>query len=234
MGTRTLMGAQTVLVAEDDRDVRDLLKHHFEHEGFTVAAVGDGHAALRYARGGADLLVLDITLPGVDGYDIVRTLRREERTIPIVVITGRCEEIDRVLGFELGADDYISKPFSPREVVARAKSILRRSGRAAPKPEPVLQFGRLEVDAAAREARVDGADVKLKPREFALLMELTANAGVALSRDWLLQRVWGYDFNGDERTIDVHVHRLRAKIEQRCGLPSMLRTVHGFGYKFVA
>ena len=227
------MGAQTVLVAEDDRDVRELLTHHFEREGFSVAAVGDGHAALRYARGGADLLVLDIALPGVDGYDVVRTLRREERSIPIVVITGRSEEIDRVLGFELGADDYISKPFSPREVVARAKSILRRTGRAVPRPEPVFKFGRLEIDAGAREARVDGTDVKLKPREFALLMELAGNAGVALSRDWLLQRVWGYDFNGDERTIDVHVHRLRAKIEQRYRLPSMLRTVHGFGYKFV-
>lgn len=227
------MGAQTVLVAEDDRDVRELLTHHFEREGFSVAAVGDGHAALRYARGGADLLVLDIALPGVDGYDVVRTLRREERSIPIVVITGRCEEIDRVVGFELGADDYIAKPFSPREVVARAKSILRRTGRPIPKPEPTLKFGRLEIDAGAREARVDGTDVKLKPREFALLMELAENAGIALSRDWLLQRVWGYDFNGDERTIDVHVHRLRAKIEQRWKLPSMLRTVHGFGYKFV-
>lgn len=227
------MAAQTVLVAEDDRDVRELLRHHFEREGFAVAAVGDGNAALRHARGGADLLVLDIALPGVDGYDVVRTLRREERSIPIVVITGRCEEIDRILGFELGADDYIAKPFSPREVVARAKSILRRTGHAIPKPERVLKFGRLEIDAGAREARVDGIDVKLKPREFTLLMELAANAGIALSRDWLLQRVWGYDFNGDERTIDVHVHRLRAKIEQRWRLPAMLRTVHGFGYKFV-
>jgi len=227
------MGAQTVLVAEDDRDIRELLTHHFEREGFAVAAVGDGHAALRYARSGADLLVLDIALPGVVGYDVVRTLRREERTIPIVVITARSEEIDRVLAFELGADDYISKPFSPREVVARVKSILRRTGRAVPNPARIMRFGRLEIDAGAREARVDGTDVKLKPREFALLMELAGNAGVALSRDWLLQRVWGYDFNGDERTIDVHVHRLRAKIEQVWKLPPMLRTVHGFGYKFV-
>lgn len=228
------MAAPTVLIAEDDRDVRELLTHHLEREGFAVVGVGDGHAALRYSRGAADLLVLDVALPGVDGYDVVRTLRREERSIPIVVITGRCDEIDRVIGFELGADDYIAKPFSPREVVARVKSILRRTGRAAPKPERLLKFGRLEIDAGAREARVDGIDVKLKPREFALLIELAGNAGVALSRDWLLQRVWGYDFNGDERTIDVHVHRLRAKIEERCGLPSMLRTVHGFGYKFVA
>jgi DNA-binding response OmpR family regulator len=225
--------AQTILVAEDDRAIRDLLAHHLEREGFAVVGVPDGHAALRRARGAADLLVLDVGIPGVNGYDVVRTLRREERDVPIVMLTARSDEIDRVLGFELGADDYICKPFSPREVVARIKSILRRSGRSVPQAAPVLRFGRLEIDPAAREARVDGTDVKLKPREFALLMELAGNAGVALSRDWLLQRVWGFDFNGDERTIDVHVHRLRAKIEEPWHLPPLVRTVHGFGYKFV-
>jgi len=233
MGTPSAMPAPTILIAEDDRATRELLAHHLEREGFGVISVGDGHAALRHARSAADLLLLDIGLPGVDGYDVMRTLRREERTIPIVVLTARTEEIDRVLGFELGADDYICKPFSPREIVARVKSIVRRNGRAVPKAEPVLQFGRLEIDARAREARVDGTDVKLKPREFALLMELASNPGVALSRDWLLQRVWGFDFGGDERTIDVHVHRLRAKIEEPWQLPPIVRTVHGFGYKFV-
>lgn len=227
------METSTIVVAEDDAAIRELLGHHFEREGFAVVGVSDGHAALRRARGAADLLLLDVGLPGVCGYDVVRTLRREERTVPIVILTARAEEIDRVLGFELGADDYICKPFSPREVVARAKSVLRRSGGAVPRSKPVLSFGRLEIDARAREARVDGVDVKLKPREFALLMELASNAGVALSRDWLLQRVWGFDFAGDERTIDVHVHRLRAKIEDPWQLPSLLRTVHGFGYKFV-
>lgn len=227
------MSTQTIVVAEDDAAIRELLAHHLECEGFAVLGVGDGHAALRRARGAADLLVLDVGLPGVNGYDVVRTLRREERSLPILLLTARADEIDRVLGFELGADDYIAKPFSPRETVARIKSILRRSGRAVPQPGPVLSFGRLEIDARAREARVDGTDVRLKPREFALLMELAGNAGVALSRDWLLQRVWGFDFSGDERTIDVHVHRLRAKIEEPWQLPPMLRTVHGFGYKFV-
>jgi DNA-binding response OmpR family regulator len=227
------MAAHTILVAEDDRAIRELLAHHLEREGFSVVGVPDGHAALRGARGAADLLVLDVALPGVDGYDVVRTLRREERTLPIVMVTARSEEIDRVLGFELGADDFVSKPFSPREVVVRIKSILRRAGRSIPPPGPILQFGRLEIDAGAREARVDGTDVRLKPREFALLLELAGNAGVALSRDWLLQRVWGFDFNGDERTIDVHVHRLRAKIEEPWRLPPLVRTVHGFGYKFV-
>jgi len=204
-----------------------------ERESFAVIGVADGHAALRRARGAADLLLLDVGLPGIDGYDVMRTLRREERNLPVVLLTARSEEIDRVLGFELGADDYICKPFSPREVVVRIKSLLRRSGRPVAQTGPVLRFDRLEIDAGAREARVDGTDVKLKPREFALLMELAGNAGVALSRDWLLQRVWGFDFNGDERTIDVHVHRLRAKIEEPWQLPPLLRTVHGFGYKFV-
>lgn len=227
------MAAQTILVAEDDAAVRELLTHHLEREGFAVVGASDGHAALRRARGAADLLVLDLGLPGVNGYDIARTLRREERHVPIVIVTARCDEIDRVLGFELGADDYVCKPFSARELVVRIKAILRRSGRPVPQSGPVLRFGRLEIDRGAREARVDGTDCKLKPREFALLMELAENAGVALSRDWLLQRVWGFDFNGDERTIDVHIHRLRDKIEAPWQLPPLVRTVHGFGYKFL-
>ncbi|HZY97316.1 MAG TPA: response regulator transcription factor [Candidatus Cybelea sp.] len=227
------MAAQTILVAEDDGAIRELLTHHLEREGFTVIGASDGHAALRRARGAADLIVLDVGLPGVNGYDIARTLRREERSVPIVMLTARSDEIDRVLGFELGADDYVCKPFSPREIVVRIKAILRRTGRPVPQSGAVLRFGRLEIDQAAREARVDGRDCKLKPREFALLIELADNAGVALSRDWLLQRVWGFDFNGDERTIDVHIHRLRAKIEEPWRLPPLVRTVHGFGYKFL-
>jgi DNA-binding response OmpR family regulator len=227
------MSLQTIVLAEDDGAIRDLLSCHLEREGFAVVSAPDGHAALRRARGAVDLLILDVGLPGVDGYDVARTLRREQRCVPIVMLTARTEEIDRVLGFELGADDYVCKPFSPREVVARVKAILRRSGKPVPAQGSLLRFGRLEIDESAREARVDGADVKLKPREFALLMELAANAGVALSRDWLLQKVWGFDFDGDERTIDVHVRRLRAKIEERWRLPALLATVHGFGYKFL-
>ncbi|MGC1381635.1 MAG: response regulator transcription factor [Candidatus Baltobacteraceae bacterium] len=226
------MPTQTILVAEDDPAIRELVTHHLEREGFAAVGVADGQAALRRARVAADLVVLDLGLPGVDGCDVARTLRREQRTIPIVMVTARSDEIDRVLGFELGADDYIAKPFSPRELVGRIKAILRRSGRAPAEAGSLLRFGRLEIDERAREARVDGTDVKLKPREFALLVELAGNAGVALSREWLLQRVWGFDFDGDERTIDVHVHRLRTKIEQRWRLPTLLRTVHGFGYKF--
>lgn len=227
------MPVPTIVVAEDDGAIRDLLAHHLEREGFSVIAVADGNAALRSARHAADLLILDVGLPGVDGFEIVRMLRREERAVPIVMLTARIDEIDRVVGFELGADDYVCKPFSPREVIARVRAVLRRGGRTLDAAPMSLQFGRLEIDEAAREARVDGSDVRLKPREFALLLELAANAGVALSRERLLERVWGFDFDGDERTVDVHVRRLRAKIEEEAGLPPMVQTIHGYGYKFV-
>jgi DNA-binding response OmpR family regulator len=150
----------------------------------------------------------------------------------VVLLTARIDEIDRVVGFELGADDYVCKPFSPREVIARVRAVLRRSGRTLEAAPASLQFGRLEIDEAAREARVDGNDVKLKPREFALLLELASNVGIALSRERLLERVWGFDFDGDARTVDVHVRRLRAKIEEEAGLPPIVQTIHGYGYKF--
>ncbi len=223
---------QTILVAEDDAGIRDLVTHHLEREGFAVVGVADGQAALRRARGIADLVVLDVGLPGIDGFDVARTLRRERHAVPIVMLTARTDEVDRVVGFELGADDYVCKPFSPRELVARVKAVLRRDGHADEHARATLTFGRLEIDERAREARVDGTDVRLKPREFALLMELASNHGVALSRERLLQKVWGFDFDGDERTVDVHVHRVRLKTECAWNLPQMVRTVHGFGYKF--
>lgn len=226
------MPVQTIVVAEDDGAIRDLVAHHLEREGFTVVGAGDGQTALRRARGLADLLILDIGLPGMDGYEVARALQREQRPPPIVMLTARTDEIDRVVGFELGVDDYVCKPFSPRELVARVKAILRRAGMPAAPPRPALRFGRLEIDERAREVRVDGADVRLKPREFALLLELASNPNVALSRERIIQKVWGFDFAGDERTVDVHVRRLRAKIEEPWDLPALVRTVHGFGYKF--
>ena len=226
------MAALKILVAEDDPSIRELLTHHLQREGFDVLAVSDGNTALRAARDRADVIILDIGLPGVDGFDVARTLRREHREIPIVMLTARTDEIDRIVGFELGADDYVTKPFSPREVVARVKAIVRRAGQPYDAQPHVLAFGRLEIDEAAREARVDGTDVKLKPREFALLLALASNPGVALSRRTLLEKVWGFDFDGDERTVDVHVRRVRYKIEEQWNLPPMLQTIHGFGYKF--
>ncbi len=231
-GTEPDMANIRVLVAEDDRAIRDLLVHHLERDGFTPVEAGDGISALRLCREGVELALLDVGLPGVDGFEIARTVRREGMLTPLVMITARADEVDRVVGFELGADDYVVKPFSPREVVARVRAILRRSGmRHDPLPQ-TLRFGRLEIDEAAREVRVDGRDVGLKPREYGLLLALAANPGVALSRDMLLERVWGYDFDGDERTVDVHVRRLRMKLEEQHRLDACLHTVHGFGYKF--
>ncbi len=222
-----------MLLAEDDVAIRDLLLHHLDREGFRVVAVGDGLAALRAARAIASIAILDVGLPGLDGFEVARTLRREGHDLPIMMLTARSDEVDRVVGFELGADDYVVKPFSPYEVVARVKAILRRIGRGTAEPMALLKFDRIEVDESAREVRVDGAPVRLKPREFALLLELARNPGVALSRDRLLERVWGYGFIGDPRTVDVHVHRLRLKLEDAFGLSPFLITIHGFGYKLV-
>jgi two-component system response regulator ResD len=221
-----------VIVAEDDRAIRELLVHHLERDGFSALEASDGPTALRVARDGVELIVLDVGLPGIDGFDIARTLRREGKTTPIVIVTARADEVDRVVGFELGADDYVVKPFSPREVVARVRAIIRRSGMKNDPTPLLLRFGRLEIDQAAREARIDGRDVGLKPREYELLVVLASNVGVALSRDTLLERIWGYDFDGDERTVDVHVRRLRMKLVEQNQLSACLHTVHGFGYKF--
>ncbi len=231
-GTTAGVPKLRVLVAEDDPAIRELVAHHFVREGLTVLEASDGNAALRIARDGVDAIVLDIGLPAIDGFDVVRTLRREGRTAPILVLTARSEEIDRIIGLELGADDYVTKPFSPRELVARLKAVLRRNGVTQEQTPTVLRFGRLEVDEAAREARVDDRSVALKPKEFALLLALASSPGFAFSRDALLARVWGYDFDGDERTVDVHVRRVRAKVEEQANLPGIIRTIHGFGYKF--
>jgi DNA-binding response OmpR family regulator len=226
------MPALRIVVAEDDAAISELLVHHLTHEGFRCTQTRDGPSTLRAIRSGTDLVVLDVGLPMVDGFDVVRTLRREGRALPVVMVTARSDEVDRVIGLELGADDYVVKPFSPRELIARVRALARRGGMIADTVPVLLRFDRLEVDEAAREARVDGHDIALKPREFALLLQLASNPGVAFSRTSLLQAVWGFDFDGDERTVDVHVRRLRAKLEDEAKLPRLVQTIHGFGYKF--
>jgi two-component system alkaline phosphatase synthesis response regulator PhoP len=226
------MAALRIVVAEDDGAIRELLVHHLTREGFRCTATSDGPSTLRAVRAGTDLLLLDVGLPVVDGFEVVRTLRREGRALPILMVTARSEEVDRVIGLELGADDYVTKPFSPREVVARVRALARRGGVAADTGPVLLRFERLEIDEAAREVRVDGSDLRFKPREFALLLHLAGNPGVAFSRTALLQAVWGFDFDGDERTVDVHVRRVRAKLEDAAALPRFVQTIHGFGYKF--
>ncbi len=224
------MAGTQIVVAEDDAAIRELLDDLLQREGYVVVTAEDGYAALRAAREVADLLVLDLGLPGIDGLDVARTLQREGRLPPTVMLTARTSEIDRVVGFELGADDYVCKPFSPRELIARVRALLRRRGTA--ETPRTMTFGRVEIDERAREVRVDGRTVALKPQEYALLRELASNPGVALSRERLLVRAWGFDFDGEERTVDVHVRRLRAKLEEPFGLGPLVETLHGFGYRF--
>jgi len=224
-----MTGAQ-VVVAEDDEAIRELVLHHLEREGYGALGVADGFAALRAARDVADVLILDIGLPGIDGFEVARTLAHEGNAVPILMLSARSDELDRVVGFELGADDYVCKPFSPRELVARVKAILRRSGDTSTHAK-VRCFGRLEIDENAREVRVDGRSVALKPQEYTLLVALANNPGVALSRDRLIARAWGFDFGGNERTVDVHIQRLRAKLEEPFGL-ALVETLRGFGYRF--
>jgi len=218
----------TIVVVEDDHNIADLLELYLRREGYRVvqAETGeDGLAAVHDQR--PRLVVLDIGLPGgVDGLEVCRRLR-STTDVPVIMLTARDEEVDRVLGLELGADDYVTKPFSPREVVARVKAILRRAEGSGREPADVIAIGTVEVDAARREARVAGRPIALATREFDLLRYLAENRGLALSRQQLLDGVWGPGWYGDERTVDVHVRQLRKKLGD--GLP--LATVWGVGYR---
>ncbi len=222
------MEVGTIAVVEDDPSIADLLDMYLRQAGFKVVISTNGESGLaNIERHDADLVILDIGLPGVlDGFDVLKSLRGQSR-IPVMMLTAREDEIDRILGLELGADDYVLKPFSPREVVARVKAILRR---AAPpddvRPE-VRQIGEIEVDPGRREVRVTGEVVHLATREFDLLQYFVDNAGLALSRQQLLEGVWGPEWYGDDRTVDVHVRQLRRKLGD--ALP--LATVWGIGYR---
>ena len=219
---------QTVVVVEDDPAIADLLDLYLRQAGYRVLQATSGERGLELvAQHRPVLLVLDIGLPGIDGWEVCRRVRVDS-TLPILFLTARDGEIDRVLGLELGADDYVTKPFSPREVVARVKAILRRGEAAAASPGSVVEVGDgIEVDLARREARVVGQSVALANREFDLLAFLAAHQGQALSRQQLLDGAWGADWYGDERTVDVHVRQLRKKLGD--DLP--LATVWGVGYR---
>jgi DNA-binding response OmpR family regulator len=220
-----------IVVADDDQAVRALMVYHLNCEGFDAVEAADGCAALRHVREGAELMIFDLGLPVIDGLGVMRALRCENRVVPVLVLSGRTDEIDRVVTFELGADDFVVKPFFPREVVCRVRAILRRKTVDAEPTMRVLRYGRLELDQGAR---VDGVDVGLRPKEFSLLWALASNPGVVLSRKTLLQKVWGFDFDGDDRTVDGHIRRVRTKIEEQMNLEPCLTTIYGYGYKFVA
>ncbi|MBI1758675.1 MAG: response regulator transcription factor [Actinobacteria bacterium] len=220
-----------VLIVDDDPTVSDVTRRYLERAGMTVEVVADGESALSRALADPpDLVVLDLMLPGMSGLDVCRQLRAVHATAPIVMLTALGEESDRVLGLELGADDYVTKPFSPRELTLRVKSVLRRT-HAAPAAPEIRRDGGLEVDPVARIARLDGVELALTVREFELLTFLMSNPGRAYSRAELLEKVWGWTF-GDQSTVTVHVRRLREKVERSPAQPRRLVTVWGVGYRF--
>src|SRR5579872_6782973 len=217
-----------ILVIDDDVELCSLVGEYLEPEGFQIEAVHDGNRGLDRALNGDHLLiVLDVMLPGMNGFDVLRRIRNTSRT-PVLLLTARGEDVDRIVGLEIGADDYMPKPFNPRELVARVRAILRRStAHGTDRESATLRHGDLVVDAGRREARVGETEVQLAPKEFDLLWELLDHRGLVLTRDQLLERVWGYTFAGDTRTVDVHVRQLRRKL----GDASPIVTVWGVGYK---
>lgn len=224
--------SELVMVIEDEKEIRDLVRYNLEKAGYRVAAAADGEEGLRQLFAARpDALVLDLMLPGMNGLEILREVRQEPVThdLPVLVLTARSAEMDKLLGFEHGADDYLTKPFSPRELVARVKALVRRASPSG--LSRALESGALRVDVDAREARVHDQRLDLTPREFDLLAFLVRHPGRVLSRDELLRKVWGYDYVGETRTVDVHVRRLRAKLGDAA---DRIETVLGSGYKFVS
>ncbi len=221
-----------VLVVEDEESISDPLSYLLRQEGFEVSVAATGPDGLaEFDRGGADIVLLDLMLPGLSGTEVCRALRAKS-SVPVIMLTARDSEIDKVVGLELGADDYVTKPFSSRELVARVRAVLRRRGGEPEDVAPAaLEAGPVRMDVERHVVTVDGEPVSLPLKEFELLEVLLRNAGRVLTRGQLIDRVWGADYVGDTKTLDVHVKRLRAKIEADPGLPQRLVTVRGLGYK---
>jgi two-component system response regulator RegX3 len=227
--------ARTILVVEDEPTLRETLVDALVADGFRAVAAGDGRAALeRFRAEQPDLVLLDLMLPELSGIEVCRIIRAESR-VPIVMLTARDSEVDKIVGLELGADDYVTKPFSIRELVSRVRAHLRRSQMAAvPYEEDLLAGGPVQMDVGRHEVRVEGEPVLLPPKEFQLLEILLRRQGRLLTRDYLIEEVWGRDYVGDTKTLDVHVKRIRHKIETDPHEPLHLVTVRGLGYKFVS
>ncbi|UWG98609.1 response regulator transcription factor [Dehalobacter sp. DCM] len=226
--------SKKILVVEDEEAISRLISYNLKKEGYDVTVSADGINGLAKIRSEKpDLLILDIMLPGIDGYEICQTVRRENSALPVIMLSARADEVDRVLGLELGGDDYLTKPFSPRELIARVRALLRRTQNLRDTLDhDIFTIGGLSVDFSAREIKVDNQTVPLTPKEFELLEFLIRNKGKVVSRDQLLDRVWNYDFAGDTRIVDVHVSRLREKIEPDPKNPTYIQTVRGVGYRF--
>ena len=222
----------TILVVEDEKKIAELVRLYLESDGYRVLLAYDGLRALELARQGRpDLILLDLLLPGMDGLDVCRILQAESQT-PIIMLTAKTTDEDKLSGLELGADDYITKPFNPREVLARVRAVLRRAHGEAAQGPLEMHFADLVIDRRRHEVRVRSEPAKLTPTEFRLLEALAAEPGKAFTRTELLDQVFGYDFEGFERTVDAHVKNLRKKIEPDPRQPSYVETVHGVGYRF--
>ena len=229
---------KTILIVEDDAHIAELMRMHLHDEGYAVEQANDGHAGLqRLERGHWDALVLDLMLPGIDGLEICRRARAMARYTPIIITSARSSEVHRILGLELGADDYLAKPFSVLELVARVRALLRRTDAAA--RNALLEAGNLNlnglaIDPIARDVRIDGRPIELTPREFDLLHFFARHPGAVYTRLELLNKVWGYRHDGYEHTVNTHINRLRTKIEADPANPQRILTVWGHGYKFAA
>jgi two-component system OmpR family response regulator len=223
----------SILIVEDDKTLRDVLQYNFAKEGYRVLTAEDGLKALETARREhPDIIVLDVMLPQMSGFEVCRELRKETST-PILMLTARDEEVDRIVGLDIGADDYMSKPFSLRELLARVRALLRRSNITEnhPAAKGNIKVGDIEIDAGRHQATLRGQPLYLTPKEFDLLLFLATNKGMAFTREQLLEKVWGFDYPGETRTVDVHVRYLREKIESDPSAPVYIVTVRGVGYK---
>ncbi|MGD9118989.1 MAG: response regulator transcription factor [Dehalococcoidia bacterium] len=222
-----------ILIVEDDRNLLSTLKYNLQKEGYTTSTAADGAEALDVARREKpDLIILDVMLPKLSGFEVCRILR-QEMTVPILMLTAKDEEVDKIVGLEIGADDYMTKPFSMRELLARLGAMLRRADmvfQPSAKPES-LKIGELEIDVGRHQAFLKSQPLELTPKEFELLLFLARNKGLVFSREQLLDKVWGYDYAGETRTVDVHIRWLRQKIETDPAHPRILLTVRGTGYK---
>jgi DNA-binding response OmpR family regulator len=225
--------ARTILVVDDEPTLRETLAENLEVEGFRVVTAVDGRAALdRFHDSAPDLIILDLMLPELSGIEVCRAIRRESG-VPILMLTARESELDKVVGLELGADDYVTKPFSLRELLARVRALMRRSERQAPPDATAnVELGRVQVDLAGHRILRDGQPLPVKPKAFELLAFLLRNPGQVFTRDQLLEHVWGYDYAGETRTVDVHIHWLRGQVEADPSKPEFLHTVRGVGYVF--
>ena len=225
------MDKQRILVVDDEPNIVHLARLYLERDGYQVLAVGDGQEALdTIISEKPDLVVLDVMLPSVDGFEVCRRLRAQDNAVPIIMVTARDDDIDKILGLELGADDYLTKPFNPRELVARVKAVLRRGAPADAVGQAPIRIADLEINLAGREVSINGIPIELRTQEFEVLKVLAENQGVVLTREQLLSKAWGFDFYGQTRTVDVHIAQLRRRIQAS---RVRIETVTGIGYKLV-